>query len=81
MVEHIKPKVEDIRDYLDQITDRMHPGDYIDTLSMIVHYACREAIRLARELDSDQPLDLMRKEMLSLLTTQGIEAGTSPLPH
>lgn len=52
----IDPRLDKIRQCLDDATPQMHPGDYADTLANIVHYALQEAERLARHTGNNRPL-------------------------
>lgn len=52
----IDPRLDKIRQCLDDITTQMHPGDYADALANIVHHALHEAERLARHTGDNLPL-------------------------
>lgn len=52
----IDPRLDKIRQCLDDTTARMHPGDYADALANIVHHALHEAERLARHTGDSLPL-------------------------
>jgi len=80
MIELIKTDVGEIRYYVRQIKAKMHPGDYVDTLGSIIHFACREAERMARDMNSDLPLRIIRDAYLDTPLPEIDDPESNDLP-